>query len=261
MKLFEDMEAMGGTINDVVQKVILDMFGQEMDESEVERITAQLSLTDLLKLDTAYTKGNKEAVSAIIGPLPAMEYSMGPNRQVSSNASERPAPKSAKPAQAGNQNDGGGKPTGKYSGGVQNGVSTTNIDNEDDPEQMVTDPEEELEESGLDYNPAAGEYNHQEQWNDADLRELAKEFQSTMAGQGHRDENDIIDDMLAIAPTDVVDNIINDVYAGMDEGARPVPIPNPKPQLKPQPNLKPDLGETNIVEMQSWLQRRAGIDK
>lgn len=148
MKLFEDMQEMGGSINDVVQKIINDMFQEELDDDQVEEIVNKLGLSDMLELDTAYTNGDKEKVADILGPLPQFEYSMGTNRNPTSSAAERPAPRAGGGQQArkkpGTQNT--VNTNRNYSGGVQNGVSTTNVDQDGNVDQEVSD-EEQVEEA------------------------------------------------------------------------------------------------------------------
>lgn len=142
MKLFEEME--GGSIKDAIQKMVNDMFREELDDDQIEEIVNDLSLSDLLALDKAYTDGDKETVSRILGPLPQLEYSMGVNRQPTSAASNRPAPGRAQQGQQqkkepGTQNT--VQTIRNYSSGAQNAVTTQNIDNEDDPDQVMQDPE------------------------------------------------------------------------------------------------------------------------
>ena len=140
MKLFEDMKELGGTINDVIQKMINDMFREELDDDEIMELVSKLSLSDLLALDDAYSNGDKEKVQDILGPLPQMEYSMGGS--ATSAASTRPAARTAAAPQAKKQNT-TTQSTSNYSGGVQNGVSTTNIDDEtpNDPNAVMQDDE------------------------------------------------------------------------------------------------------------------------
>lgn len=315
MKLFEDMAEMGATINEIVQKIINDVYREELDDDQINEIVQGLSLSDMLELDRAYTDNDQEAIRSIIGPLPQMEYSMGSGRQATSAASSRPAPRTAGGQQAskkpGTQNT--TQTNRNYSGGVQNGVSTTNVDNEDDPDQVVQDGEPIEEDSAIDspphfsslkvisdWKPAAkpqgsgqmtaimqstltgDEYElnwlpedpdwiswaevvfsrngkpmygnsgndsiedfesilvqdeDEDDWDEEeddefeesyvgapdrsparggrsdehDLQQLAQEYQAAMAGMGRRDEQDIIDDMYAIADPDTVDDILNGV--------------------------------------------------
>lgn len=144
MKLFEDMEKMGGSVHGAIQNMMNDIYQDDFDDDDLKAIIDELSLSDLLALDNAYSSGDEEAVKAIIDPDMQLEYSMGTGRQAASAAAERPAPAGAagkaaakKPgAQATTQT------TRNYSGGVQNGVSTTNVDNENNPDEIVQDPEE-----------------------------------------------------------------------------------------------------------------------
>jgi hypothetical protein len=263
MKLFEDMREMGGTINDVIQQMINDVFNEEVDDDQIKEIVSNLSLSDILALDSAYTAGDHETIQDIIGPLPTMEYSMGGNHPTASAASARPAVQPAG-GSAANKKPGGqnaGQSSSNYSGGVQNGVSTTNIDNEDDPEQMAQD-EEPIEEAGApDYNPARGGHD------DYDLEQLAAEYHATMAGQGHRDEQDIIDDMYAIADPYEVDEIMNAMHDAGEPDYNPARgrYNNAMLQMSESDNntsvteKEPVAEEVNIVQMTEWLKRRAGI--
>lgn len=152
MKLLENMENLGGSIQTAVQAMIEEMFGKEVDEDQVEEIVSKLKLSDILILDQAYTNDDKEAVADILG-RELVEYSMG--RAATSAASNRPQPGRAQAGQQpkkepGTQNT--VQTNRNYSGGVQNGVSTQNIDNEDDPDAMVQDNEPIKEGSGEQWN-------------------------------------------------------------------------------------------------------------
>lgn len=151
MKLFEDMKEMGGTIHDAIQKMVNEMFREELDDDQIDEIVNRLSLSDLLELDSAYTDGDKERVQDILGPLPQLEYSMGTNRHPTSNAANRPAPRAAQGQQPqkkpGTQNT--VNTNRNYNAGAQNAVTTQNVDNED-PDAMVQD--EEPVEEGVDDN-------------------------------------------------------------------------------------------------------------
>lgn len=154
MKLFEDMQETGGSIRDVIQTIVNDMFKEELDDDIIDEIVNNLSLSDMIALDTAYSDGNKEAVGDIIGPV--TEYNMGGGRQATSTAAERPAP-GRRDAPAANKKPGTQNTTQtnrNYSGGVQNGVTTQNVDSEDDPEQVMQDPEAPVEESMTDFDDA-----------------------------------------------------------------------------------------------------------
>lgn len=185
MKLFEDMQEMGGSINDAIQQMVNDMFREELDEDQIVEIVGQLSLSDLLELDAAYTKGDKDAVRKILGPLPQLdEYSMGSNRNPTSSAAERPAPRSAGGQQAskkpGTQNT--VNTNRNYSGGVQNGVSTTNVDQDIDGD-VAQDDEEQIEENNdVNYNDLA---NRVDEW--AYVNDLP-------FGSEHLGVNDMVDE-------------------------------------------------------------------
>jgi hypothetical protein len=152
MKLLEDMQDMGGSIHAAIQKMINDMFHEELDDDVIDDIVSNLSLSDLLALDKAYTNGDKETVRDVIGPLPQLEYSMGVSRpqptftKPTSAASARPAPNAA----AGQQKKTGAgtvntvQTNRNYNSGAQNAVTTQKIDtqNPDDPNAPPQDDEE-----------------------------------------------------------------------------------------------------------------------
>jgi hypothetical protein len=139
MKIFEDMKEMGGTINDVIQKMINDMFHEELDDDDITDIVNKLSLSDLLALDDAYSMNDEQAVQDIIGPLSTMEYSMG-GGSATSAASSRPAARTAA-APAAKKQPTATQSTSSYSGGGRN----TTASNEPEPE----DEEEPIEEGEL----------------------------------------------------------------------------------------------------------------
>ncbi len=143
MKLLEAIEST--SVKDAIQKMVTDMFNDELDDNRLDQIIDGLSLSDLLALDQAYQDGDKETISKILGPFPKLEYSMGAGRQSSSAASNRPAPRTAGGQQA-SKKPGTQKTVNtnrNYSSGVQNAVTTKNVDGEngDDPEAMVKDDE------------------------------------------------------------------------------------------------------------------------
>jgi hypothetical protein len=139
MKLFEDMEEMGGTINDVIQNMINTMFEVELDDDDITEIVKKLGLSDLLALDDAYSSGNIEQVQDILGPLPTMEYSMGGGASTSA-ASSRPAARTAAAPVAKKQTT-ATQSTSSYSGGGRN----TTASNQPQPDPDVE--EEPIEES------------------------------------------------------------------------------------------------------------------
>lgn len=194
MKLFEDMEEMGGTINDVIQKMINDMFHEELDDDDITEIVNRLSLSDLLALDDAYSMNDEQAVQDIIGPLSTMEYSMG-GGSATSAASSRPAARTAA-APAAKKQTTATQSTSSYSGGGRNTTASNEPEPEDEEEAIEegelgdkdweairrkpgqslsktkrkkgpNKPKRErtpVEEAGApDYNPAAGSYNREDE--------------------------------------------------------------------------------------------------
>jgi hypothetical protein len=159
MKLFEDLEEMGGTIRDAVKKIISDVYQQEPKDDALDEIVNGLSLSDLLELDRAYTAQDAEKIKSVLGPMPQMEYSMGAGRQATSQASSRPLPRTAQgqqpTAKPGTQNT--VQTNRSYSSGAQNAVTSKKVDvnnpaNPNDPNAQQLDPNtgEPLEESGSD---------------------------------------------------------------------------------------------------------------
>ena len=140
MKLFEKISTEGISISQAIKDMVQDMFNQEIDDETAAGMAEKLSLSDIIALDSSYTNWQKDEVLDIIGPIPQMEYNMGPGSQATSSASSRPAARTAAAPQAKKQNT-TTQSSSNYSGGVQNGVSTTNIDNEDDPDAMPQDGE------------------------------------------------------------------------------------------------------------------------
>ena len=138
MKLFEKISTEGISISQAIKDMVQDMFNQEIDDETAADMAEKLSLSDIIALDSSYTNWQKDEVLDIIGPIPQMEYNMGPGSQATSAASSRPAARTAAAPQAKKQNT-TTQSSSNYSGGVQNGVSTTNIDSEDDPDAMPQD--------------------------------------------------------------------------------------------------------------------------
>lgn len=142
MKLLESIEELEGSIDAAIQRMVAEIFGEDLDDDAIEEIVNNLSLSDLLELDRAYTEQDHEAIRDIIGPLPTMEYSMG--RQATSQASNRPAPgrieKPETPAK-----DDAPKNTiqtnRNYNSGSQNAVTTQKVDQTDpnDPDAQMQD--------------------------------------------------------------------------------------------------------------------------
>lgn len=252
MKLFEEME--GGSIKDAIQKMVNDMFREELDDDQIEEIVNSLSLSDLLALDKAYSDGDKEAVSRILGPLPQLEYSMGVGRQPTSQASNRPAPGRVQQGQQqkkepGTQNT--VQTNRNYSSGAQNAVTTQNIDNEDDPDQVMQD-QEPIEESDeqlyLDLANRADEWAYE---NDLPF------------GSEHMGVNDMADEFaeLGINTFELAKEWV------MDQIRDPNSMWNAEGNFGPdgdfddfEESTKPSpVNEDNVIDMVKWLKRRAGI--
>jgi len=148
MKLFENMEEMGATIHEILQHIINDIYKDDVDDDVLDELVNNLSLSDLLDIDSAYEANNKSEIKIILDPLLKLdEYSMGGGRQATSAASKRPQPGNGQTAQKQTKSSNAQttQPASNYSGGVQNGVSTTNIDNEDEPEMKQEEPIEETQ--------------------------------------------------------------------------------------------------------------------
>lgn len=194
MKLFENMEEFGGSITDAIKQMVIDMFQEELDDDQIVEIVKTLGLSDMLELDRAYSAGDRDTIKEILGLDMQLEYSMGGRGDINSAASTRQAPARRDTSSVAKSSSKDSKSNGHYSGGIQNGVSTKNIDHEDDDEMSASDEEEieeskgkrcgkcgkntivhtkkgwycsncddkmkkHMEESGLDYNPARGGYN------------------------------------------------------------------------------------------------------
>ena len=139
MKLTEDMEELGGTIHDAIQKMVNVMFREELDDDQITEIVRSLSLSDVLSLDAAYTKNDKAAVQQILGPLPQLEYNMGGGGATSS-ASARPTTAGAAKKTAAAAAPTKDKPASNYSGGNQNvapKISNTTINNNNADEEEL----------------------------------------------------------------------------------------------------------------------------
>ena len=153
MKLFENLEDMGGSIQTVIQQIVEELFNEEIDDDVAKEIANRLSLSELLALDIAYTNGDKDEVKNILGDDIQLEYSMGMAHQVTSSASSRPAP-SHKDVQTNAKQAGDSEQANNsYSGSVQSGVTTANSsdsDEEDSPDAVMTDGEEQLDELSPD---------------------------------------------------------------------------------------------------------------
>lgn len=144
-KLLEYMDDNDSSIHDAIQAMINDMFRQELDDDQIEDIVNTISLSDVLALDAAYSKGDRETVSAILGPLPQLEYNMGGGRQwrsqARSQASSRPTTSGASnrvdPASSTKPAPTGGTANKQYSGNAPSGVALTNS-----TDQSVDDDDE-----------------------------------------------------------------------------------------------------------------------
>lgn len=151
MKLIENIERLGNSMESAIKNMVEEMFGRELSNEEVGEIVNSLKLSDILVLDTAYTQSDKERVASILGIDELTEYSMGRGK-ASSQAASRPAP-ARRPAGQQPQKEPGTQNTTQtnrnYSGGAQNAVTTPNIDNEDDPDAVMQDPEA-VEENVID---------------------------------------------------------------------------------------------------------------
>jgi len=186
MKLFESIDKTNSTLHDAIQNMVNTMFHEELDEPQLDEIVDRLSLSDILALNDAYTAGDRAEVSAILGPLPQLEYSMGNSspRKPTSAAATRPAPNKTKKAPARDQSSQSKTAqSSNYSGGVQNGVSTQNVDSEDDPDAVMQDDQPVEESDGMegpyweghraytgngfdDLNPYPEGTEEHEEWND-----------------------------------------------------------------------------------------------
>ena len=69
MKLFENMEEMGGTIHSAIKQMINELLHDDIDDDQLEDIINTLSLSDVLELDTAYTNGDAETVRVALPPV------------------------------------------------------------------------------------------------------------------------------------------------------------------------------------------------
>jgi hypothetical protein len=136
MKIFEFMDSNNSTIHDAIQMMIEEMFGVQLDDSKIDEIADNISLSDVLALDSAFDRDDKEAVQSIIGPLPQLEYNMGGTEPVTSTASSRPTTSGAAKRTPTKSTQGNTSNTSnsRYSGG-QNGVNRA---------QPNTDPEAEI---------------------------------------------------------------------------------------------------------------------
>ena len=226
MKLFEEMDENDETINDAIQRMVNDMFQEELDDDVVDDIINNLSLSDIIELDTAYTNGDKEAVQNILGPLPQLEYSMG-GRHPTSAASARPVPRAAQaqpnaPQQG--QATSQGTANKRYSG--------------------VTDDEEEpVEEAGApDYNPAKGAYARaNEDYTEYGIIHYPDTSISYIVRRPYDDWEHIYD------PSYGYDGPVSDedleLASPIDAGKIPKRL----------------LSDNSVIEMTEWLKKKAGI--
>ena len=131
MKLFEDLPGKG-TIQDAIKNMVNKLFNVELDDDKVDKMSHNISLSDLLALDTAYSNDDVKSVQDILGPLPQLEYNMGASNQTTSAASSRPTParRNATNVQQPNNNNSSSS-NQKYSSGVQNGVTSVHLPKDD----------------------------------------------------------------------------------------------------------------------------------
>jgi|SRR6056297_143904 len=289
MKLLEDIKDLGDDVHAAIHAMIVEMFREDLDEDVIDEIVSNLGLSDLLALDRAYTEGDQEAVRKIIGPLPQLEYSMG--RQASSMASNRPQPGRVEKPQAKDKEAPAKDVTQtnrNYNQGAANAVTTQNIDDED-PDAVMQDPEEPVEETSKHDSV------------DIALRNMAEKYQAAMAGMYHEDPDEILADMHEMADAfgyDISDYLENPYESIEEDTGDFVKIPlSKKHELEKrirelgatwmqQRATTPDgetiaymdpvdddgdriyydyyaknglLEENNVTDMVEWLKRRAGI--
>lgn len=147
MKLFEDLESLGGSIKDAVRKIITMVYKQDIEDDHLDEIVSGLSLHNLLELDRAYTTKDVNSIKDILGPMPQMEYSMG--NSVTSQAAKRPIPANIRNQNSGAKQDAApaGQTPSKYSSGAQNAVTTSNVKVNVAPNGNAPDDEQESDET------------------------------------------------------------------------------------------------------------------
>jgi hypothetical protein len=229
MKLFEDMKELGGTIHGAIQQMVKNMFRAELDEEQIVEIIDKLSLSDILALDTAYSAGNKEAVQNILGPLPQLEYNMGGGRQASSQASSRPATAGATKKAAAAAAPAKTSTSSTYSGGNQNVAPVVAAPNKPTP---IQPDEEELEEERP--SDRSKDYGKKK----SVTKKRASRMKSASDSAAHRRSRDT--PQQKNKEVDETEEYTDWVLCNNDSPTE-------------------EVTETNIVEMQAWLKRRAGI--
>lgn len=92
MKLLEN----SNSLHDAIKKIASDSFNKEMDDNEISDIIHRLSISDILALNSAYTRDDKGAIAKLLD-LELHEYVMsGP--KATSVASTRPKTKPKVPS-------------------------------------------------------------------------------------------------------------------------------------------------------------------
>jgi hypothetical protein len=231
--------------------MVNDMFREELDDDVIEEIANNLSLSDLLALDKAYTIGDKETVRSIIGPLPQLEYSMGVGRQPASAASNRPAPRAPvgqqQKKEPGTQNT--VQTNRNYNSGAQNAVTTQKIDTtakSNDPNAMQQDGDEPIkEDAGMQYFAIIKNYA-----GSGEGYTLTGPYASeNEAWKDHGGDVDVIktfDDLPEKWQQNITRRLANDDYIQASISADAY-------------NKLFAENKSNVVDMVEWLKRRAGI--
>jgi hypothetical protein len=77
MRLLEGLEEYGHEMHRALQAMLKELFNVDVTEDEARKMTDKLSLSDVLRLDTAIENHNEESIADILGTdLIQMEYSL-----------------------------------------------------------------------------------------------------------------------------------------------------------------------------------------
>jgi len=91
MRLLEGLEEYGHEMHRALQAMLKELFNVDVTEDEARKMTDKLSLSDVLRLDTAIENHNEESIADILGTdLMQMEYSLPGRAGLQSTASTRP---------------------------------------------------------------------------------------------------------------------------------------------------------------------------
>lgn len=104
MKLFETAKENNTDIAEAISKLLQDYFSIEISAEEIRDKSENMSLSDILELDTAITNKDKQRIEELLKSELQLEYKMPNSGQKVSDASNNPKPSKAQVPQKDTQN-------------------------------------------------------------------------------------------------------------------------------------------------------------